>query len=443
MHRILAGLVRCLLLGLVLFGQVQGGEEPKPLSAGEAQNLARQYLAETDAAKKQALLEKCGTTPAESADAFVRLILPAGYPPAKTGLQHGLKLDVPATVSDKPVEYSISVPGKYAPNRLWPLFFGLHGGGNNTGSGQQHIGAMVGMNRLDAIVVCPTSVDLGVQKYWRNPKNEEALKLLIRHLSRQFAIDPDRIYLTGYSMGGIGSYYLGARMTDVFAATAPGGGAWHGIHWPVMLNTPVYIWHGKKDMRGKNFTDFPNAENAAAILKELGYDHHFAALDCGHAPTPASAETAMGEWLLTKKRDPYAKRIVTSSPRAKDFSGMLLPAPPDRWLAIDEIGPAKLEMEGVAQGGTPRMKHKVAMGTLDAKWSGPNQLEVAAENVKRFRVFLSPKLVNLKQPLKITVNGKVAHDGPAPTSLKFLLQYLDERRDPSMVFLGEVSVSVP
>jgi hypothetical protein len=433
-------------IGLLVFSctALHSEDAPKPLNASQALDLAKKYFTEKDAAKKESLLAQAGDSPADDPKPFIRLLLPPAFPPAKIGVQHGLKLDVPASVSEKPIEYSLSVPPRYTPTQIWPLMIGLHGGGDGTGSGKDHMLGQMEMTTLPAIIVCPTSVDLGVKFYWRDPKNEQMLALLVQELSRQYPIDPDKIYLNGYSMGGIGAYYLGARLVDRYAAIAPGGGSWKGIFWAGMLNTPTYIWHGKRDMRGANFTDFPNAENAAACLKELGpgYTFEFHPMDCDHPHVPKGEQKTMAEWLLKQKRNPYPKHIVYASPRAKDFMVEVLPSPPDRWLSITETGSGELEMEGLQQGGTPRMKHKLKMGVLDATWTAQNVLDVKAQNVSKFRVFLSPNLLDLKKPLKVTVNGKAAFEGPVKTSLKFLLKYLDEHRDAGMVFVGEVPVTV-
>lgn len=438
----------CVLWTAVLLFSVytnpRAEEASKPLSASQGLELAKKYLAEKDPAKKDTLLAQAGESPADDPKPFLRLLQPMAFAPAKPGVQHGLKLELPASVSDKPAEYSLATPPRYAPTQLWPLILGLHGGGSGTGSGQQHMTTQFEMTALPAFFACPTSLDLGNEFYWRNPKNEKMLALLVQELSRQYPIDPDKVYLTGYSMGGIGTYYLGPRMCDHWAGIAPGGGAWKGVYWAGMLNTPVYIWHGKRDMRGKNFTDFPHAENAAACLKELGagYTFEFKAMDSDHMNVPRGEQKLMGEWLLKQKRNPYPKRIVCASPCAKDFMAPVAPAAPDRWLVIDEAGPGKLEMEGLDQGGTPRIKHQLKMGTLDAAWSAPNTLEVKARNVAKFRVFLTPNLLDLKKPLKIVVNGKDAFEGPVKSSLKFLMKYLDERRDGGMAFVGEALVTV-
>ena len=435
--------LRCLILVVLLHGlsfSVDAAEKVRPLSSSKAVKLVRKYLNETDEAKKKAMLEETAHTEG-SFKILRKAMIRRSYPGMKPGVHKDLDFPLPAHVSDKPIKYAIQVPSNYKPNRLWPLVIGLHGGGNNTGSGKQHMSVMSG-HVPGAIVVCPTSVDLGMNYYWRNPKNEEMLDLLIKKMTTVFPIDPDRIYLSGYSMGGIGTYYLAPRMNDRFAAVSPGGGSWNAVYWPQLTNTPVYVLHGRKDMRGKRFTDFPNAENAAKCLKEAGCPFELRATDDGHDMNNAEMGH-MGKWLLKHKRNPYPKRIVHASPCAKDFMVPMSPSPPDRWLTIDEIGSEKLAlMDKVALGGLNPEKKSFTMGVLDATWVEENVLEVEAKNVKSFRVLLAEQIVNFKKPLQIIVNGKTVYDGPIKSSLAYGMKYVDERRDLGMIFVGEVKVDL-
>src|SRR5688572_24087804 len=217
----------------VLAGTSSAGkaQDVKPLSQAQAVALFKKLLAEKDPAKKAGLLEQAGETTADDPVPFIKALAARPLDPApKKGVQN-FALDVPASVSPKAVEVALSVPGKYAPNRLWPLIIGLHGGGENLGSGVQHMTLCEPFTSLDTFIACPTSVDLTVKYYWRSDRNAEMLRLLVQDLSRRFTIDPDRVYLSGYSMGGFGSYSLGVHMPDRFAAVAPGGGAWRGLHW--------------------------------------------------------------------------------------------------------------------------------------------------------------------------------------------------------------------
>ncbi len=412
----------------------------KPLSSSKALKLIREYLAEEDPAKKLALLDLAKHTEPKT-KILKKALAPSRYSGGKSGISHDLQLQMPAQVSDKAATYSLAVPSSYKPNKLWPLIIGLHGGGNNSGSGKQHMALMTGIN--NALVVCPTSVDLGIQHYWRSPKNEVMLDLLVRQLSKQFPIDPNRIYLSGYSMGGIGAYYLGTRLSARYAAIAPGGGAWSSIYWQQLLNTPIYIWHGRNDMRGKQFTNYTYAKNAALLLEKTDTPFELRSMDCGHGNVPSSEFKRMCDWLLSKKRNPYPRRIIHASPCAKDFSVPLADSPPDRWLAIDSIGNQKLNVMGsVSQGGDNLKEIQLKMGTLDATWTKDNVLEVTSENVSEFRVLLSEELVDFKKPIHIIVNGNSVFNESVSPSLPFAMQYIDKHRDIAMIYTAEVVIKL-
>lgn len=84
------------------------------------------------------------------------------------------------------------------------------------------------------------------------PEQADALDALLEELLATYPIDPRRIYLTGLSMGGFGTWYLACRTPERFAAIAPicGGGYW--VHnfpdWVLELKeVPTWVFHGAKD----------------------------------------------------------------------------------------------------------------------------------------------------------------------------------------------------
>lgn len=84
------------------------------------------------------------------------------------------------------------------------------------------------------------------------PEQAEAIDALIEELLENYPVDPQRIYLTGLSMGGFGTWYLACRTPERFAAIVPicGGGYWvHGFpDWVLELKqTPTWVFHGAKD----------------------------------------------------------------------------------------------------------------------------------------------------------------------------------------------------
>jgi predicted peptidase len=71
--------------------------------------------------------------------------------------------------------------------------------------------------------------------------------LLIRHLESTLAIDKSRMYLTGLSMGGYGSWTLATHWPEKFAAVAPICGKGNPDDAGKLKDVPIWAWHGTKD----------------------------------------------------------------------------------------------------------------------------------------------------------------------------------------------------
>ena len=158
--------------------------------------------------------------------------------------------------------YCICVPKSYDPLVPTGLVIGLHGGGRGghdgtlvTGSGEDAMPFYVDTSdERGVIVVCPTALQAG----WEAPKNEPMLDALIEEMKILYNIDENRIWLTGHSMGGFGSWYWGPKRAEVWAAFSPcaGGGG------PATGGLPVYVYHGTDD----NIVGVQNDRSSAKSL---------------------------------------------------------------------------------------------------------------------------------------------------------------------------------
>ena len=95
-----------------------------------------------------------------------------------------------------------------------------------------------------------TRGDLGHAIGWQKKALEAAPPAKRESLTatlRETPVDVDRVYLTGLSMGGYGSWELAVRWPDVFAALIPicGGGDAHRVHR--VLSVPICVYHGADD----------------------------------------------------------------------------------------------------------------------------------------------------------------------------------------------------
>lgn len=143
--------------------------------------------------------------------------------------------------------YCILLPKSYDPLRPTGLVVGLHGGGRGgvdptlvTGSGEEAMPFYVEVaERYGVIVVCPTALAAG----WPHQKNEPLLDALVLEMQTLYHVDENRIWLTGHSMGGGGTWHWGPKRAELWAAFAPCAG-WGG---PQTGGLPVYIYHGSDD----------------------------------------------------------------------------------------------------------------------------------------------------------------------------------------------------
>lgn len=146
----------------------------------------------------------------------------AGDPPVLTPGLHNLKL----TRADEPaIRYAISIPGNYSPATPVPLILALHfgvRGGDAAGAGGDVVQILIGpaLAGLGAIIVAPDSV----RGDWSSPENEKAVNALLDMVLARYSIDKKRVAVTGYSMGGAGSWHFAEKFPERFSAAIPVAG---------------------------------------------------------------------------------------------------------------------------------------------------------------------------------------------------------------------------
>jgi len=123
------------------------------------------------------------------------------------------------------------------------------------------------------------------------------LKGMIDDVLAKYNVDKSRVYLTGLSMGGFGSWELATTFPDYFAAVAPICGGGNPLLVLKLKNTPVWVFHGKKD------TSVPEQQSAIMVdaLKKIGADVEYTVLpEGGHSDAWIYAYDKAGlfDWFL-------------------------------------------------------------------------------------------------------------------------------------------------
>jgi len=127
-------------------------------------------------------------------------------------------------------------------------------------------------------------------------KNADAVLEIIEDLTKNLAVDKKRIYLTGYSMGGYGTFYLLNQEPKLFAAGVPVAGGGNPNTAENFKNVPVWVFHGAKD---EDVKVEQSKRMVEALQKEKAEVKYTEYPDAGHGSSgQVYADTAMHEWLF-------------------------------------------------------------------------------------------------------------------------------------------------
>jgi len=364
------------------------------------------------------------------------------------------------------------VPESYRPETPTGLVVLMHGGGlKSTRTAPRRYMRMhdeTGYALGDAfyqsgmIAVGPSALVKKTSVRWCVPESDDYLRDVILEFEARFNIDPDRVVLMGYSMGGFGAMHHVQRAPDRFAAVLAGAGAWSLAYWPVIDGTPLWIVQGAHDAvygkRGHD-TDAQYARWAVKLLAEQGLAHDYIEHNGGH--DPRDAHEALCRFIArmpSMRRDPYYPHVVCVTPRGWT-ARMKYPAPDNRWVTILETIPGEITYDRLInvwpepKPKTPREKWEAWRLTcrkerhhgalVDATNRGGNAFDVVAHNVKRFALWLHPKMVDFGKPVSVTVNGRLAFEALVQPTVSTALRSFERRHDWGLIYPAEIVVAVP
>jgi predicted peptidase len=221
--------------------------------------------------------------------------------------------------------YQVFVPREYKSSVPWPVVLALHGGGErgNDGSIQTDVGLGRAIrrhaDRFPAIVVFPQS-PAGDTPGWQSLGARVALTALDSTMAA-FNTDASRVYLTGLSMGGNGSWYLAYHHADRFAAAIIvcgwvgarriGATAYSAIapeseadQFAAVAQRigrlPVWIFHGDADP----VVPVAESRGMAEALRRTGANVQYSELSgVGHnAWDPAYERADLIDWMFKQRR---------------------------------------------------------------------------------------------------------------------------------------------
>jgi predicted peptidase len=195
--------------------------------------------------------------------------------------------------------YLVYLPQRYEwSDAVWPVILFLHGAGER-GDGpevvrQQGLAKrLAGGADLPFIVVAPQCL---AEESWQ----PETLGLLLDLIETDYRVDSNRVYLTGMSMGGRGTWTLASAYPKRFAAIAPVCGRGEPAEAEKVAHLPVWAFHGALDP----LVPLERSQEMIAAVQACGGEARLTVYeDAEHDSwTQAYAEPELYSWLLSKRR---------------------------------------------------------------------------------------------------------------------------------------------
>ncbi|MBI1899861.1 MAG: dienelactone hydrolase family protein [Planctomycetia bacterium] len=195
------------------------------------------------------------------------------------------------------LRYLLFLPQDYDKQEKWPLILFLHGAGetgDDLSKVKIHGPPKIVETKRDFpfVVVSPQAPRRG----W----DVNALDALLTDVLNRYKVDPDRVYLTGLSMGGYGTWTFAAARAERFAAIVPICGGGNPADAAKLKDLPTWVFRGAKDP----VVQLSASEAMVKAIEAAGGKPKFTVYpDAGHDSWTASYDNPeLYEWLLQQKR---------------------------------------------------------------------------------------------------------------------------------------------
>jgi poly(3-hydroxybutyrate) depolymerase len=467
------------LLGALLCG-CSTSSVRRPLSSeqlAEATRLSRAYLDCSDAKEKEtiakglALYDRAWEEVVAALRSKVHAPVKAGFHPAEHFRKPRLRAKHPEDL------LYFAVPSSYDPGRPSALVVFMHGGGKGSprtapagymtpatardSPNGSHMGEI--FEQAGMIGVAPSAPwNENDNSRWCLPESDDYVADVIEDCRVRFAIDSDRVFLMGHSMGGFGAFQMAQTQPDRFAGIVAVSGSWTLAHWPSLRGTDFCIVHGVKDAERNvrdRHTDVSFSRWADRMLTDAGVPHHCLEHEGGHGFGHSKPQVL--EYLRSAddvRRDPFFPKVSLTTPAGHHVS-RLRPVHHRRWLTLAAAADGEVDYEGVRiQGGKGHSRNSAPEdwdrwrleripvrrkgARIEAEHLGGNRFAVTTTHVARFTLWLHPKMVDPDRKITVTVNGDTHRLEAAAPSLRTALDAFERRRDWGMIYPGRLTIEV-
>lgn len=303
------------------------------------------------------------------------------------------------------------------PDDGYSLYISLHGGGNapkdlndSQWQNQWHL-----YRPAEGVYICPRAPYDDWDMHFK-PGLDEFYKDIILFAYSHLGVNPDKVYIMGYSAGGDGVWRLAPRMADTWAAASMMAGHPGDVSLVNLRNTPFMVWCGALD------SAYDRNRQCSARIAELdslqnsdpeGYIHegHIVA---GKSHWMDQADTLAVGWMAQYRRNPYPSKIVWRQEEVLHDNFY--------WVSVpdDEMARGK----------------EVRLSVRD------NVISIDRCDYSRLTFGLNDSIVNLDKPVKVKMNDRTIARKKLVRSMETMEKTLHERQDARYAFDSELEVII-
>jgi predicted esterase len=404
------------------------------LSAVRVRDLVRDFL-RTDDAGRRAVLTKLRDEEAFDA-ATVASVAAAMRPPldppepTAPGL---FELAVPQPGGGPEITCLVQLPPEYDPLRRYPAVVSLHSAVSTPLNQIEWWAGPPGPDglrrgqatRQGTIVIAPAWGRQGQSSYEASAREHAAVLTSLRAALRRFAIDTDRVFLSGHSLGGDAAWDIALAHPDLWAGLimiTPTADRYVRHYWPNARQLPIYVVGGELD--GTTI-----ARNTVDLDRYLdrGFDMTYVEYR-GRGHEHYSDEILrLFDWMGRKRRTffPQTIDVVSMRPWDRFFWWVEMESAPPRTVVLPTDWPPPANTRPLS---------------IEAKVGANNSLAVRC-GAERVQVWLAPELIDFTRPVTVTIDSRQAHSGRITPDIEVMLEDLRLRADRQHPFWAVVETT--
>ncbi len=302
-----------------------------------------------------------------------------------------------------------------APEGGHSLWISMHGGGGATAAvNDQQWGNQIRLYEPEEGIYVAPRAPTDTWNMWHQGHIDGLFERMIESYVTLRGVDPDRVYLLGYSAGGDGVYQLAPRMADRFAAASMMAGHPNETKPDGLRNLPFLIYMGGNDGAYDRNKIAGQWKSSLAKLHEAdpgGYEHRVTIYP-GKPHWMDGEDKSALPWMAKRTRGAWPKRVV--------------------WLQDDVTHTRFYWLGVVADDATQRTR-------VVAEARGQT-IRITSSDVPRLTLYLHDRLLDLDRPVTVTWNDKIAFQGAVKRTREAIEVSLAQRADPQLAATALLTV---